>query len=99
MPKLKFQFGLLEALAIIPGSVAFMYGLYTFGLFGSNQSDICVTNENIYHPYIYQNQSNWDASISRPGSKNVTSQFNFVISSGFIVHLAATLYWLFRVKL
>ena len=69
MVKLRFKFGILEAFSIIPGSVALMYGLYVFGLLGSDTLEDCITSESIFHPY---NLTNFDIKHQRPGSINVS---------------------------
>ena len=60
-----------------------VYALFTFGAVG-NTNKICAANNVEFNPYPYQNQSDLEQFLLRPGNENVSSRFNSVILFGFI---------------
>jgi len=42
-------------LLTVSGIMAIVYGLYTFGILGSNNNKLCVTNAVDFHPYAFAN--------------------------------------------
>ena len=68
-------------------AVGTTYGLFAFGVLGTDRLKYCLASQTSYYPFDYQNQREMVDYWNMPGHENVTKKFESIILYGFISHL------------
>ena len=65
-------------------TMAVIYGLYYFGVYGSHHSVVCASSTMTLSPFPYNNTTELEVFLEEPGSTNVNDEFESVIKYGFL---------------
>ena len=77
-------------------AVGTTYGLYAFGALGSPHTRHCLANQVLYTPKSYNDQTEFMAFLSEPGSEDVTKKFDNIILYGFISNFLYILFHIYK---
>ena len=67
--------------------MALVYGFYTFGILGNNNTKKCVTNYVDFTPFPYSTTTELEAYMKHPGALDMSSRFHTVMMFGFVANI------------